>query len=76
MRLSDFSFQGRMAPPTDDLSGKNVKVSAGVARKPSDNEAESLADALSSTTNILASELLEEDIELQIPAHASGATPR
>ncbi|XP_060091363.1 PHD finger protein 3 isoform X2 [Heteronotia binoei] len=67
---------GRMAPPNDDLPGKNVKVSAGVARKPSDNEAESLADALSSTTNILASELLEEDIELPNLAHASAATPR
>ncbi|XP_015273362.1 PREDICTED: PHD finger protein 3 [Gekko japonicus] len=67
---------GRMAPPNDDLSGKNVKVSVGVARKPSDNEAESLADALSSTTNILASELLEEDIELPDLTHASATTPR
>ncbi|NWZ81654.1 PHF3 protein, partial [Poecile atricapillus] len=52
---------GRMAPPTDDLSGKKVKVSVGVARKQSDNEAESIADALSSTSSILASELLEDD---------------
>ncbi|NXK86314.1 PHF3 protein, partial [Formicarius rufipectus] len=52
---------GRMAPPTDDLSAKKVKVSVGVARKPSDNEAESIADALSSTSSILASELLEDD---------------
>ncbi|NXL65214.1 PHF3 protein, partial [Chordeiles acutipennis] len=52
---------GRMAPPTDDLSAKKVKVSVGVARKQSDNEAESIADALSSTTSILASELLEDD---------------
>ncbi|KAM6324143.1 PHD finger protein 3 [Aegotheles albertisi] len=52
---------GRMAPPTDDLSAKKVKVSVGVARKQSDNEAESIADALSSTSSILASELLEED---------------
>ncbi|NXJ07900.1 PHF3 protein, partial [Odontophorus gujanensis] len=53
---------GRMAPPTDDdLSAKKVKVSVGVARKPSDNEAESIADALSSTSCILASELLEDD---------------
>lgn len=52
---------GRMAPPTDDLSGKKVKVSVGVARKQSDNEAESIADALSSTSSILASELLEDE---------------
>ncbi|XP_014792533.1 PREDICTED: PHD finger protein 3-like [Calidris pugnax] len=52
---------GRMAPPTDDPSAKKVKVSVGVARKPSDNEAESIADALSSTSSILASELLEDD---------------
>ncbi|NXG69136.1 PHF3 protein, partial [Baryphthengus martii] len=52
---------GRMAPPTDDLSTKKVKVSVGVARKQSDNEAESIADALSSTSSILASELLEDD---------------
>lgn len=51
-----------MAPPTDDdLSAKKVKVSVGVARKQSDNEAESIADALSSTSCILASELLEDD---------------
>ncbi|KFQ36162.1 PREDICTED: PHD finger protein 3 [Merops nubicus] len=52
---------GRMAPPTDDLSTKKVKVSVGVARKQSDNEAESIADALSSTSSILASELMEDD---------------
>ncbi|NWU93939.1 PHF3 protein, partial [Upupa epops] len=52
---------GRMAPPTDDLSAKKVKVSVGVARKQSDNEAESIADALSSTSSILASELLEDE---------------
>ncbi|KAM6279508.1 PHD finger protein 3 isoform 1-T1 [Porphyrio hochstetteri] len=52
---------GRMAPPTDDLSAKKVKVSVGVARKQSDNEAESIADALSSTSSILASELLDDD---------------
>ncbi|XP_048352382.1 PHD finger protein 3 isoform X2 [Sphaerodactylus townsendi] len=67
---------GRMAPPSDDLSGKKVKVSVGVARKPSDNEAESIADALSSTTSILASELLEEDNELPTTAVASASTPR
>nr|XP_056712256.1 PHD finger protein 3 [Euleptes europaea] len=67
---------GRMAPPSDDLSVKKVKVSVGVARKPSDNEAENIADALSSTTNILASELLEEDEELPNPAIASASTPR
>ncbi|NXH18664.1 PHF3 protein, partial [Bucco capensis] len=54
---------GRMAPPSDDLSTKKVKVSVGVARKQSDNEAESIADALSSTSSILASELLEDDKE-------------
>ncbi|XP_030346281.1 PHD finger protein 3 isoform X1 [Strigops habroptila] len=52
---------GRMAPPTDDPSAKKVKVSVGVARKQSDNEAESIADALSSTSSILASELLEDN---------------
>ncbi|NXX79428.1 PHF3 protein, partial [Urocolius indicus] len=52
---------GRMAPPSDDLSAKKVKVSVGVARKQSDNEAESIADALSSTSSILASDLLEDD---------------
>ncbi|XP_053142514.1 PHD finger protein 3 isoform X2 [Hemicordylus capensis] len=67
---------GRMAPPSDDLSGKKVKVSVGVARKPSDNEAESIADALSSTTNILASELLEEDNEMPNLALASASTSR
>ncbi|XP_066468519.1 PHD finger protein 3 [Tiliqua scincoides] len=67
---------GRMAPPTDDLSGKKVKVSVGVARKPSDNEAENILDALSSTTNMLASDLLEEDEELPNPALASASTSR
>uniref|UniRef100_A0A8D2LZ75 PHD finger protein 3 n=1 Tax=Varanus komodoensis TaxID=61221 RepID=A0A8D2LZ75_VARKO len=67
---------GRMAPPSDDLSGKNVKVSVGVARKPSDNEAESIADALSSTTSILASELLEDDSELTNPALVSASSSR
>ncbi|XP_020637476.3 PHD finger protein 3 isoform X2 [Pogona vitticeps] len=67
---------GRMAPPSDDLSGKNVKVSVGVARKPSDNEAESIADALSSTTTMLASELLEEDMELPNTALTSTSSSR
>ncbi|KAJ7341339.1 hypothetical protein JRQ81_005316 [Phrynocephalus forsythii] len=67
---------GRMAPPSDDLSGKNVKVSVGVARKPSDNEAESIADALSSTTTMLASELLEEDNELPNAAITSTSSSR
>ncbi|KAM4834633.1 PHD finger protein 3 isoform 2-T4 [Thomomys bottae] len=52
---------GRMAPPVDDLSPKKVKIVVGVARKHSDNEAESLADALSSTSNILAAEFFEEE---------------
>lgn len=52
---------GRMAPPVDDLSPKKVKVVVGVSRKHSDNEAESIADALSSTSNILASEFFEEE---------------
>ncbi|XP_074847194.1 PHD finger protein 3 isoform X2 [Carettochelys insculpta] len=63
---------GRMAPPIDDLSAKKVKVSVGVARKQSDNEAENIADALSATSNILASELLEDDKqELSKPAFSS-----
>ncbi|XP_054991116.1 PHD finger protein 3 isoform X1 [Sorex araneus] len=52
---------GRMAPPADDLSPKKVKVVVGVSRKHSDNEADSIADALSSTSNILTSELFEEE---------------
>ncbi|NXF91171.1 PHF3 protein, partial [Eubucco bourcierii] len=60
---------GRMAPPSDALSSRKVKVSVGVARKPSDNEAESIADALSSTSSILAAELLEDD--KQDPAKSS-----
>ncbi|XP_042312076.1 PHD finger protein 3 isoform X2 [Sceloporus undulatus] len=67
---------GRMAPPSDDVSGKNVKISVGVARKPSDNEAESIADALSSTTNMLASELLEEDKELSNAALTPSSSSR
>ncbi|KAH0622064.1 hypothetical protein JD844_024006, partial [Phrynosoma platyrhinos] len=67
---------GRMAPPSDDVSGKNVKISVGVARKPSDNEAESIADALSSTTNMLASELLEEDKELPNTSLTSSSSSR
>ncbi|XP_039221034.1 PHD finger protein 3 isoform X1 [Crotalus tigris] len=67
---------GRMAPPSDDLSGKKVTVSIGVARKPSDNEADNIADALTSTTNILALELLEEDKELSNPAFASTSSSR
>lgn len=51
---------GRMAPPAEDLSPKKVKVVVGVSRKHSDNEADSIADALSSTSNILASELFDE----------------
>ncbi|XP_070589138.1 PHD finger protein 3 isoform X2 [Erythrolamprus reginae] len=65
---------GRMAPPSDDLAGKNVKVSVGVARKTSDNEADNIADALTSTTNILALELLEED--LSNPGFASTSSSR
>ncbi|XP_034292566.1 PHD finger protein 3 isoform X1 [Pantherophis guttatus] len=67
---------GRMAPPSDDLAGKKVKVSVGVARKPSDNEADNIADALTSTTNILALELLEEDKELSDPGLASTSSSR
>uniref|UniRef100_A0A670YND2 PHD finger protein 3 n=1 Tax=Pseudonaja textilis TaxID=8673 RepID=A0A670YND2_PSETE len=67
---------GRMAPPSDDLSGKKVKVSVGVARKPSDNEADNIADALTSTTNILPLELLEEDKELSNPGFASTSSSR
>ncbi|KFP72348.1 PREDICTED: PHD finger protein 3 [Acanthisitta chloris] len=65
---------GRMAPPTDALSAKKVKVSVGVARKQSDNEAESIADALSSTSSILASELLEDD--KQDPSKSSTPLPK
>uniref|UniRef100_A0A8D0DQG9 PHD finger protein 3 n=2 Tax=Salvator merianae TaxID=96440 RepID=A0A8D0DQG9_SALMN len=67
---------GRMAPPSDDTSGRNVKVSVGVVRKPSDNEAESIADALSSTTSILASELLDEDKEFPNPLLTSSSSSR
>lgn len=66
---------GRMAPPVDDLSPKTVKVVVGGARKHSDNEAESIADALSSTTNILASEFFEEEKQ-ESPKSAFSPTPR
>ncbi|XP_055462189.1 PHD finger protein 3 isoform X2 [Psammomys obesus] len=66
---------GRMAPPVDDLSPKNVKVVVGGARKHSDNEAESIADALSSTTNILASEFFEEEKQ-ESPKSAFSPAPR
>ncbi|XP_040585101.1 PHD finger protein 3 isoform X3 [Mesocricetus auratus] len=66
---------GRMAPPVDDLSPKNVKVVVGGARKHSDNEAESIADALSSTTNILASEFFEEEKQ-ESPKSTFSPMPR
>ncbi|XP_027248628.1 PHD finger protein 3 isoform X5 [Cricetulus griseus] len=66
---------GRMAPPVDDLSPKNVKVVVGGARKHSDNEAESIADALSSTTNILASEFFEEEKQ-ESPKSTFSPAPR
>lgn len=66
---------GRMAPPIDDLSPKTVKVVVGGARKHSDNEAESLADALSSTTNILTSDLFEEEKQ-ESPKSTFSPTPR
>ncbi|XP_051008961.1 PHD finger protein 3 isoform X2 [Acomys russatus] len=66
---------GRMAPPVEDLSPKNVKVVVGGARKHSDNEAESIADALSSTTNILASEFFEEEKQ-ESPKSAFSPAPR
>ncbi|KAM6165120.1 PHD finger protein 3 isoform 2-T2 [Erethizon dorsatum] len=66
---------GRMAPPVDDLSPKKVKVVVGVARKHSDNEAESIADALSSTSNILASEFFEEDKQ-ESPKSTFSPAPR
>ncbi|KAM8809728.1 PHD finger protein 3 [Eudromia elegans] len=66
---------GRMAPPTDDASAKKVKVSVGVARKQSDNEAESIADALSSTSSILGSELLDDDKQ-DLSKSALSSLPR
>ncbi|XP_037375820.1 PHD finger protein 3 isoform X1 [Talpa occidentalis] len=66
---------GRMAPPVDDLSPKKVKVVVGVSRKHSDNEAESIADALSSTSNILASEFFEEDKQ-ESPKSTFSPAPR
>lgn len=66
---------GRMAPPIDDLSPKKVKVVVGVARKHSDNEAESIADALSSTSNILASEFFEEEKQ-ESPKSTFSPAPR
>nr|XP_045011792.1 PHD finger protein 3 isoform X2 [Jaculus jaculus] len=66
---------GRMAPPVDDLSPKKVKVVVGVARKQSDNEAESIADALSSTTSILASEFFEEERQ-ESPKSTFSPAPR
>ncbi|XP_011801026.1 PREDICTED: PHD finger protein 3 isoform X1 [Colobus angolensis palliatus] len=66
---------GRMAPPVDDLSPKKVKVVVGVTRKHSDNEAESIADALSSTSNILASEFFEEEKQ-ESPKSTFSPAPR
>ncbi|XP_021567392.1 PHD finger protein 3 isoform X2 [Carlito syrichta] len=66
---------GRMAPPVDDLSPKKVKVVVGVARKHSDNEAESIADALSSTSSILTSEFFEEEKQ-ESPNSTFSPTPR
>ncbi|ELV13035.1 PHD finger protein 3 [Tupaia chinensis] len=66
---------GRMAPPADDLSPKKVKVVVGVARKHSDNEAESIADALSSTSSILASEFFEEEKQ-ESPKSTFSPAPR
>ncbi|XP_031224826.1 PHD finger protein 3, partial [Mastomys coucha] len=66
---------GRMAPPVDDLSPKTVKVVVGGVRKHSDNEAENLADALSSTTNILASDFFEEEKQ-ESPKSTFSPAPR
>ncbi|XP_063112999.1 PHD finger protein 3 isoform X3 [Cavia porcellus] len=66
---------GRMAPPVDDLSPKKVKVVVGVARKHSDNEAESIADALSSTSSILASEFFDEEKQ-ESPKSTFSPAPR
>ncbi|XP_036173712.1 PHD finger protein 3 isoform X2 [Myotis myotis] len=66
---------GRMAPPVDDLSPKKVKVVVGVSRKHSDNEAESIADALSSTSNILTSEFFEEEKQ-ESPKSTFSPAPR
>uniref|UniRef100_A0A8C3W8M7 PHD finger protein 3 n=1 Tax=Catagonus wagneri TaxID=51154 RepID=A0A8C3W8M7_9CETA len=66
---------GRMAPPVDDLSPKKVKVVVGVSRKHSDNEAESIADALSSTSNILSSEFFEEEKQ-ESPKSTFSPAPR
>ncbi|XP_058162912.1 PHD finger protein 3 isoform X2 [Dasypus novemcinctus] len=66
---------GRMAPPVDDLSPKKVKVVVGVARKHSDNEAESIADALSSTSNFLGSEFFEEEKQ-ESPKSTFSPAPR
>ncbi|XP_017658174.1 PHD finger protein 3 isoform X2 [Nannospalax galili] len=66
---------GRMAPPVDDLSPKKVKVVVGVTRRHSDNEAERIADALSSTTNILASEFFEDEKQ-ESPKSTLSPAPR
>ena len=70
-----FLTSGRMAPPVDDLSPKKVKVVVGVSRKHSDNEAESIADALSSTSTILASEFFEEEKQ-ESPKSTLSSAPR
>ncbi|XP_045429012.1 PHD finger protein 3 isoform X3 [Pipistrellus kuhlii] len=67
---------GRMAPPVDDLSPKKVKVVVGVSRKHSDNEAESIADALFSTSNILASEFFEEEKQESPKSTTFSPAPR
>ncbi|XP_069091843.1 PHD finger protein 3 isoform X2 [Pleurodeles waltl] len=56
---------GRMAPPSEDLSPKKVKIAVGVARKHSDNEVEhmeeDIASALSTASSILASDIAEAE---------------
>ncbi|XP_078504128.1 PHD finger protein 3 isoform X2 [Lissotriton helveticus] len=56
---------GRIAPPSEDLSPKKVKIAIGVARKHSDNEAEhmeeDIASALSTASSILASDIAEAE---------------
>ncbi|XP_006010803.1 PHD finger protein 3 isoform X2 [Latimeria chalumnae] len=54
---------GRMAPPVDDKSPNKPKVVTGVVRRQSDNESDTLVEALSSTSSVLAFDPAEEPKE-------------
>ncbi|KAM4040619.1 PHD finger protein 3 [Anomaloglossus baeobatrachus] len=50
---------GRMAPPAEDLSPKKAKLATSVSRKPSDTEAENVAEAASTVPASLDIDIVE-----------------